>query len=347
LAESPLEKRRAHSAAQAGRSNTPQRHFLSLLLFLFAVNSVWAVDPSRHISQYAHTAWRIQDGVFEGIPRHLAQTTDGYLWIGTTSGLVRFDGVRFVPWIPPEGQQLPSSRINSLLGTPDGSLWVGTGVGLSRWQDHQLTNYSSERGIVTAIVQDRDGTIWIELSDPTGKTGPLCQVIGTGMRCHGKDDGIPADIYTPMAEDSKGKFWLGGGATLVGWKWDSHRVYKPRGLQPNAGGGIDALAADPDGSLWVGITRPGPGLGLQHVTQGVWKPLRTPALDSSTMAVGTLLLDRENALWVGTPKHGLYRIYGGKVEHFGSADGLSGDDVQRCFEDREGNLWVLTIQGHR
>jgi ligand-binding sensor domain-containing protein len=342
---SPLKKRRADCAPKAERLDIPRWHFLCLLLFLFAVSSVWAVDPVRHISQYAHTAWRIQDGVFGGIPRHLAQTTDGYLWIGTTSGLVRFDGVRFVPWIPPEGQQLPSSRINSLLGTPDGSLWVGTEVGLSRWRNHQLTNYSTERGIATAIVQARDGTIWIELSDPTGKTGPLCQVIGTGMRCHGKDEGIPADIYTPLAQDSQGNFWLGGGATLVGWKWDSHRVYKPRGLHSNVGGGIDGLASDPDGSLWVGIAHPGPGLGLQHVTQGVWKPLRTPALDSSNMAVGTLLLDRENALWVGTLKHGLYRIYGGKVEHFGSADGLSGDDAQRCFEDREGNLWVLTSKG--
>jgi ligand-binding sensor domain-containing protein len=341
----PLEEVSANFTSKAKALNIFRSFPICLPLFFFAAISAWAVDPSRHISQYAHTAWRIQDGVFSGTPKAVAQTTDGYLWIGTTSGLVRFDGVRFVPWVPPEGQQLPSSRINSLLGTPDGSLWVGTGGGLSRWRDNQLTNYSTERGIVTAIVQARDETIWIEFSDPTGKTGPLCRIIGTGMRCHGKDDGIPADIYTPMAEDRQGNFWLGGGTTLVGWKWNSHRVYKPRGLKSNAGGGIDGLAADPDGSLWVGIARSGPGLGLQHLTQGIWKPFRTPELDSSTMAVETLLLDRDNALWVGTPEHGLYRIYGGKVEHFGSADGLSGDHVVRCFEDREGDLWVLTSKG--
>jgi signal transduction histidine kinase/ligand-binding sensor domain-containing protein len=341
----PLEEVSSNFTSKAKALNILRSFPIGLLLFFFAAISAWAVDPSRHISQYAHSAWRIQDGVFSGTPKAVAQTTDGYLWIGTTSGLVRFDGVRFVPWVPPEGQQLPSSRINSLLGTPDGSLWVGTGVGLSRWRDNQLTNYSTERGIVTAVVQARDETIWIELSDPTGKTGPLCQIIGTGMRCQGKDDGIPADIYTPMAEDRQGNFWLGGGTTLVGWKWNSHLVYKPRGLKSNAGGGIDGLAADPDGSLWVGIARSGPGLGLQHLRQGIWKPFRTPELDGSTMAVATLLLDRENALWVGTPEHGLYRIYGGKVEHFGSADGLSGDHVVRCFEDREGDLWVLTSKG--
>jgi ligand-binding sensor domain-containing protein len=70
---------------------------------------------------------------------------------------MRFDGVRFVPWIPPDGEQLPSSRINYLLGTPDGSLWIGTAVGLSHWQNNHLTNYLNEQGIVSSIVQARDG----------------------------------------------------------------------------------------------------------------------------------------------------------------------------------------------
>jgi len=112
---SPLEKRRADSAPKAERSNIPRWHFLCLLLFLFAVNSAWAVDPIRHISQYAHTAWRIQDGVFSGAASAVTQTTDRYLWIGTEAGLVRFDGVRFVSWTPPDGQHLPSSNVISLL----------------------------------------------------------------------------------------------------------------------------------------------------------------------------------------------------------------------------------------
>src|ERR1700685_3798256 len=75
-----------------------------------------ALDPNRKISQYGHTAWRIQDGVFSGAPHAITQTTDGYLWIGTEAGLWRFDGVRFVPWTSPDGQLLPSSAIDVLLG---------------------------------------------------------------------------------------------------------------------------------------------------------------------------------------------------------------------------------------
>jgi ligand-binding sensor domain-containing protein len=133
LAVTPLEKYRAGSASRADSANIPLWAFLCLLLFFFAVNRVWAVDPSRHISQYGHTAWRIQDGVLSGAALAVTQTTDGYLWIGTRAGLVRFDGVRFVPWASPDGTQLPSSEVSSLLGARDGSLWIGMEGGLSHW----------------------------------------------------------------------------------------------------------------------------------------------------------------------------------------------------------------------
>lgn len=92
---------------------------LCFLLFL-AAGPASAVDPSRLISQYGHTAWRIQDGYFGGRVRTITQTADGYVWIGTRSGLVRFDGVRFVPWTPPGGLQSLSPSITSLLGARDG-----------------------------------------------------------------------------------------------------------------------------------------------------------------------------------------------------------------------------------
>lgn len=101
-----------------------------------------ALDPDRQISQYAHTAWRVQDGAFSGTPHAITQTADGYLWVGTEGGLLRFDGVRFVPWTPPSGKKLPSTRVYSLLGASDGSLWIGTGLGLASWKNSDLVNYS-------------------------------------------------------------------------------------------------------------------------------------------------------------------------------------------------------------
>ncbi len=127
--------------SNAAKLDTPRMILLCFVFFFFTISPVGALDTSRQISQYGHTAWRIEDGVFAGAPNVIAQTTDGYLWIGTQAGLMRFDGVRFVSWRPPEGKELPSSRINSLLGARDGSLWIGTTMGLSalaEWKSDQL-----------------------------------------------------------------------------------------------------------------------------------------------------------------------------------------------------------------
>jgi signal transduction histidine kinase/ligand-binding sensor domain-containing protein len=330
------------------QSKHPARLEQILLCALFAslaASPARAVDPNNHISQYAHTAWRVQDGIFGGTPRVLAQTADGYLWIGTMSGLVRFDGVRFVPWDPPSGEKLPSQRINSILGATDGSLWIGTAVGLSRWQNNHLTNYQAQRGVVTAILEDADSTIWSNLSLSATKT-PLCKINSTGMKCFGAADGIPPGAYWPLAKDNQGNFWIGRqqGLGLIRWKPDSHDAYGLKGAK-NTDASVSSIAVQADGSLWTGIDVRGPGLGLQAFVKGIWKPFITPELDGSKVAVITLLLDRENALWVGTAKNGIYRIYHDKVEHFGSTDGLSSDFVYRIFEDREGNLWVATSKG--
>ena len=98
-----------------------------------------ALDPALQLSQYAHTAWTVRDGVFKGNIYAMAQTPDGYLWLGSEFGLYRFDGVRSIPWHPPEGQRLPEQNINSLLVTRDGTLWIGTFAGLATLRGGTLT----------------------------------------------------------------------------------------------------------------------------------------------------------------------------------------------------------------
>jgi len=319
------------------------------VLFFLIISQVGALDTSKHISQYRHTAWRIADGVFAGTPNVIAQTTDGYLWIGTQAGLMRFDGVRFVAWRPPEGQELPSSRINSLLGARDGSLWIGTVMGLARWQRGTLTNYRDVTGSIMAILEDPAGTIWIarflsaNLSD---RNGPLCKVTDAGLRCYGRDDGLALPYAVTLANDSLGNIWLAGGLMVSRWQTSSADTYVPAGLNPaEIFNGVLALAGRPDGSLWVGLVHAGKGGGLQQLAHGAWKPFVTPEFDGSTIEVTSLLLDRDSSLWVGTLNQGIYRIQGNKADHFRSSDGLSGDAVTGLFQDREGNIWVSTSRG--
>ena len=332
--------------ANAAQLDTQRMLLLCFVFFLFAISPVCALETSRQISQYGHTAWRIEDGVFAGTPNVIAQTTDGYLWIGTQAGLTRFDGVRFVSWRPPEGKELPSSRINSLLGARDGSLWIGTAMGLARWRDGELTNYRDPTGSIMAILEDRDGTIWIARANISDTKGPLCKVTDTGLRCYGRDDGVAIPYAVALANDNLGYVWLAGGPTVSRWQTNSADTYVSPGLDPaEVFNGVLALAGRPDGSLWVGLVRSGKSGGLQQLTQGAWKPFVTPGLDGSTLEVTALLLDRDHSLWVGTLNQGIYRVQGNKVDHFRSSDGLSGDDVTGLFQDREGNIWIATSGG--
>jgi PAS domain S-box-containing protein len=301
------------------------------------------VDPDRRISQYAHTAWRVRDGVFAGAPTAITQTTDGYLWIGTLGGLLRFDGVRFVRWTPPTGEHLPTTAVISLLGAADGSLWIGTASGLAQWKNGKLSIFPETAGRVNSIYEDRKGTIWISRSRT--RAGAVCKVIVSVATCYAPKDGVPPYAET-LIGDNSGYLWIGTSTALVRWKPGSSTSYELPGLKSNAAlSGITALAAAPDGSVWAGISNSGRGLGLQQWVNGTWRTLITTTFDSSTLKVFALWLDRHNSLWIGTEGNGIYRVHDGKVDRFRSADGLSSDTPESFFEDREGNLWLTTAEG--
>src|SRR5215475_11326004 len=164
---------------------------LTFSLQSWAQDQIPVLDPAKSISQYAHTAWRIQNGDLPGLPEAIGQTTDGYLWVGTFAGLVRFDGIRFVPWSAISKQPLPDDRIFSLLGARDGSLWIGTHQGLAKWKDGKLTTYSKPIGRFGSIVEDSDGTIWVARSHVTDTIGSLCKVENDHLNCYADKEGIP------------------------------------------------------------------------------------------------------------------------------------------------------------
>jgi ligand-binding sensor domain-containing protein len=325
--------------------------FVDLLTFLVGLAllcaPVFALNPNRHVSQYAHTAWRMQEGFFNGRANIIAQTTDGYLWFGTGTGLLRFDGVRFIPWVPADGEMLPHSSIHNLLGSRDGSLWIGTRDGLFRLKDEKIMHVSDVPGPIAEIVEDREGVIWVARGGANDTAGPICRVDGAKSRCLNEADGIPAGVSgsESLTKDEAGNLWIGTKNLLLRWKEGSPAVYKPVGLESNGSVGIDALAASPDGSMLVGMAKPGRGLGLEHLIDGAWKPFLAEQLDGSTLSVTELFLDRDGALWIGTVDQGIYHYYHGRVDQFRRSDGLSSDFISRIFQDKEGTLWVVTPEG--
>src|SRR4030095_10344220 len=113
----------------------------------------------QQLTQYAHTAWRFQEGVFDAAPVSTAQPTDGFLWIGTLNGLIRFDGVHFESWND-RLHELQTCCALSLLGSRDGSLWIGTAVGLAKLNGGQLSAVTKGDGRYNHMIEDRKGRIW-------------------------------------------------------------------------------------------------------------------------------------------------------------------------------------------
>ena len=168
----------------------------------------------------------------------------------------------------------------------------------------------------------------------------------SAAKCFGKADGIPISPADSSLADGEGGFWVGGQTSLVHWRSGVSEVYPIEGLKSNAGDvGINSLARDADGSLWVGIAAAGPGLGLGKFSDGVFRPFVTASFDGSKVAVYDMIIDRDGNLWVGTIGKGVFRIRGTVVEHYGRTEGLSGDAVTALFEDREGIVWTATTNG--
>jgi signal transduction histidine kinase/ligand-binding sensor domain-containing protein len=316
------------------------------VFFLFALSATaWAVDPHTLISQYGHTAWRIQDGVVSNLGA-ITQTTDGYIWMRTASGLMRFDGVKFTPWTAPNGEFLAGNGISGLLGGRDGSLWIGTYGGLSRLKNGELFNYKTTPNSpgINNIIEDHAGAIWVTRYHLNDGRGSLCRVEGDKLRCYDEKDGNPGKYAVGLAEDTAGNIWFGC-KMLCRLAADSFSVYFQDQSKNPAGDGVQGVAAGPSGSVWVALGGTGPTLGVQYYSGGKWASYVVPGFNGAEIVSNAMYMDRNHSLWVGTESHGLYRIHDGVADHYGKADGLSGDTVGAIFEDKEGNLWVTTDRG--
>lgn len=325
--------------------------FGAAIVLLFTAGRALALDPHKLISQYAHSVWTIQDGSLPGSPAVLAQTSDGYLWIGTETGLVRFDGEQFVRWNGPGGKDLSSNAIEALMASADGSLWIADSNGpngnhLRRWVRGHLTTYDEGDSLPTAFAETKDGAVWFLKSATLGEAGgALCRIAEGHTQCFGKNDGLLFKQATALDFDSHGDAWIVAPDKLIRWTGSSATVYQPAALKSYSGREVFAAINAPDGSLYAGFAIPGPELGLQHFVQGRWEAVRAHDFLGSRLKVVALLLDRQNALWVGTFDEGIYRIYGNAVDHFSTADGLSSNFVQDIHEDTEGTIWVATARG--
>jgi ligand-binding sensor domain-containing protein/signal transduction histidine kinase len=280
--------------------------------------------------------WQMQDGLPEQIVQAFAQTADRYLWIGTTGGLLRFDGERFVPYNRENTPAFRDNNIFCLTVSRDNTLWIGTeGGGLIQYRDGKFRAFSNSDGLTNSFVrdvhQDAGGQIWI------GTDEGLFRVAGERIeRVDGKGPIPPLAVHA-MHEDREGHLWVGGSKLLQISGQEAIEYSLEGAASQNR---VKSIEETTDGTIWVGTVS-----GLQKMV-----PENTPARAFKRVheVDGTVRFLRETSdgrLWIGTIGHGL-NIYGDhQFSQITAPRRLPSNTVLNLFEDVEKNIWVGTQAG--
>jgi ligand-binding sensor domain-containing protein len=306
-----------------------------LILFIFYCNSdAFALDPNKAITQYVHDVW--QDELPQNTIQAITQTADGYIWLGTYEGLVRFDGIRFIVFGKRSSNEIKSDGISSICEDREGSLWIGTEGGLSRLKDGKFTAFTTQEGlshhVVRAIHEDKEGSLWI------GTDSGLNRLKDGKFTTFTTKEGLLHDTVRTLYEDRNGGLWIGTDAGLNYLKDGKLTAYTIRdGLSSNS---VRMLYQSSKGDLWIGTN----GGGLCRFKDGVFTTY-TIADGLLSNLVGAILEDKDGSLWIGSEGGGLNRFRDGKFTAYGTGDGLSSNTVRSLYEDIEGSLWVGTNGG--
>jgi ligand-binding sensor domain-containing protein len=277
----------------------------------------------------------MSDGLPEQIVQAFAQTKDQYLWIGTSGGLLRFDGAQFVLYSRDNVKALTDNNIFCLTVSTDGSLWIGSeGGGLIRYRDGQFRSFSTADGLlnsfVRAVYQDSKGQIWV------GTDNGLFRIRNEHLERFDNTPEIPALAVHAIYEDSRGGLWVGGSRLLRLTGNTSSEYHFSGGYSQNR---VKSIIEGRDGIMWVGTVS-----GLQKMF-----PRSTVARFTRVEEVhGTVRVLRQTtdgALWAGTVGNGVYILRGGHFTNLTVHSGLPSNTALNLFEDTEKNIWIGTQAG--
>ena len=291
------------------------------------VTDARALDPNRLPSQYVREQWTTETRFPGGAVNGIAQTADGYLWIGTDRGLIRFDGFNFGPVSFTSIATASNVPILQLLTDAGGKLWIRPqGADLVRQKDGKFESVRYGPDVITALSKDNhDGVLASDIEQGTLRF----------MEGHVQKLGPSSPPVISLAETADGKIWLGTLGDGLFFLRGGQATRVNAGLPDRK---INCLLAIGSDELWVGT---GTGLYRGHGTG--FRRLELPSFLGDVQVL-SLLRDRDSNIWVGTTS-GLLRI-NGKGISFSEENELRGDGgITALFEDREGNLWIGGARG--
>ncbi len=310
---------------------------IAVLLACGLAEPASALLPDRNLNDYTLSAW------VEGLPHNtvtaLAQTSDGYLWLGTYEGLARFDGLRFVVF---DRREIPAfgdaNEIFDLVAGRRGRLWIATSTSVARLEGGRFERVLGAEALGDeaphSLAATGDG-LWVA----TPSRLLQLDVDGGLVRAWRTGDGIPGSFLRCLLADAGGDLWAGfeSGEVMRIAGGRIEVLGEPEGLPSRP---VLALAGGPGGALWIGTQ--GAGLIHRHGTTTTRFGTRDGLTDTK---IRSLHVDAHGVLWIGTIGGGINRYSDGRFSALTSANGMPNDLIRSVLEDREGGLWIGTNGG--
>ncbi len=336
-----------------------------------------ALDKGRSLDHYTYQTWQTGSGLPQNTLHAMLQGRDGYMWLATQGGLVRFDGFHFVVFDKATEPVLGSNNIESLAEDQDGALWVGTANSLCRYTAGLFTKPAGQDlQNILALRTGKAGGVWAVLPDEvahlrqsasgvekqeykldrassrfTGAIAPdasgsIWVGTQTGLKrlraghLSEVSIGLPPASVDALSTDRLSNLWIGTAKGL--YRWDLRNPAYPAVRVPYGGGAVLSLMEDWEGTTWVGTED-----GLIRFEPGALREAR--AQQTQRVFAGTAVIslseDSERNLWIGTESHGLTIVRDPKFVTYTTRDGLTGDAVRCVFQSSGGSLWIGTNAG--
>jgi PAS domain S-box-containing protein len=312
----------------------------TVIIFFLLSSTLVAIDPSLELGDFVQDNWQTRNGLVDNMVNQVIQTADGYLWLATSYGLVRFDGVSFLVFNKDSGALLPSNVVTCVYENKDGGMWIGTDKGLAMLKNGIVTggfNYPIPIDMIFKIYQNSKGELWI------GTNGKGLFRLSGGRQLHyNQNNGLSNNFVRSIIEDRSGRLWIGTRKGLNLFQDGKFEILTEKDGLPHDF--IRTVYEDSKGRIWIATYGGGICRLEEHIKDKNKKYKfiiynETNGLPNNFAR--TIYEDSRGVLWIGT-REGLTRYKDGVFSSILMVKNTPHNLVNSIYEDNEKNLWVGT-----